>query len=92
MEDKIQSDMYPDLSGAIPWTPEEAEYLQTHIQSFTSIQCGTIQNSFAYKDISLSKFDWNAHIHQAYSWCSAFRVPCNLQVSTNLYKSFGYKN
>jgi 23S rRNA U2552 (ribose-2'-O)-methylase RlmE/FtsJ len=91
MEDKIQEGLYPDLSGSIPWTPEEAEYLQSHIQSFTTIQCDTIKNSFYYKDIPLSKFDWNHHIHQAHSWCSAFRVPCNLQVSTNLYKSFGYK-
>lgn len=85
-------DEYPDLSGGLcPWSPEEQEYLKSHMETFTKSQCDTIEHTFSYAKVDLAKFDWNEHIRNAQQWCSAFRVPGNLQQNAGAYKAYGYK-
>lgn len=91
-EDRIKEGYYPDLSGAIPWSPDEAKWLQSHIETFTAHQCETIHSSFAYESIDLQKFGWHDFIQRAQSWCSAFRIPGNLHIHPNQYRAFGYKS
>jgi 23S rRNA U2552 (ribose-2'-O)-methylase RlmE/FtsJ len=82
---------YPDVSGNVGWTEKEASYLESHIQSFTKLQCETIQKSFAYKDKSLDGFNWSEQIQNAHVWCTHFRIIDQVMLDSSKYKQFGYK-
>jgi 23S rRNA U2552 (ribose-2'-O)-methylase RlmE/FtsJ len=82
---------YPDVSGNLGWTEKEASYLESHIQSFTKLQCETIQKSFAYKEKSLDGFNWTEQIQNAHIWCTHFRIIDQVMLDPSKYKQFGYK-
>lgn len=82
---------YPDVSGSIGWTEKETVFLQSHIQSFTKLQCETIQRSFHYKDTSLNEYNWVDQIQNAHNWCSHFRIIDQLMLDPSKYKQYSYK-
>ena len=82
---------YPDISGNLGWTEKEASYLESHIQSFTKLQCETIQKSFDAKHKSLDAYNWTEQIQNAHSWCTHFRIIDQLMLDPSKYKLYGYK-
>lgn len=92
MESQYSSNReYPDISGSIMWSEKEAEFLSEHKKTFTTMQCETIQKSFASSGKSLDTYDWNEQINHAHAWCSHFRVIDQLMQNSSKYKAFGYK-
>ena len=92
MELYADNHQYPDLSGGVlAWSPEEQAYLQSHMKGFMKTQCDMIQSTFAFDKTDLTKYDWSVQIRNAQHWCSAFRIPGNLQQNAGLYKPYGYK-
>lgn len=92
MEIQHLENKFPDLSGGLcPWSVEEQAYLNSHIQTFTNAQCAVIQDTFAFDKVDITKFDWSTHLRYAQQWCSAFRIPGNLQQNAAVYRAFGYK-
>ena len=56
------------------YSEKEKSYMETHIQSFVTIQTENLQKTLDLQDTPSSEFQWKEQYSNALRWCSEFHV------------------